>query len=308
MRASCIRRPAGAWCSTTICSAPSIRRSGPRRSRSTAHRSRWMRGILAVRHVRADGHWRVIWVTARPTFIRLDSFYRFSDPGRMIAWTAGDTINGGLVVDAADPDRRHAGAAGFRLRPDLVTMPIANLGGTAAVPSTVDLYINNTRIFTRGSGNRPICADQHPAGHRRRQCPDGDPRLVRTRNDNQRPVLRFGQSAGPRVEQLVGGSRPAAHRLRIDHRYLCRATGRLGDLAAGHHELVHRGGPCRRRQRRCERRIGEAARTGTFGVATAALAGSTFAGRAPVPAEACGALAGACRPRSRLKPTWPGSV
>jgi len=48
----------------------------------------------------------------------------------------------------------------FELRPDLVTYPVASLAGSAVVPSSVDLYVNNVRQFSTEVPTGPFVIDQ----------------------------------------------------------------------------------------------------------------------------------------------------
>ncbi|RWO78184.1 fimbria/pilus outer membrane usher protein [Mesorhizobium sp.] len=76
---------------------------------------------------------------------RLDTTWSYSNPKWLTTFRAGDVITGGLSWT------RPARLGGlqiqrnFGLRPDLVTMPLPELSGSAAVPSTVDIYVNNAR-------------------------------------------------------------------------------------------------------------------------------------------------------------------
>jgi len=88
--------------------------------------------------------------------IRLDSSYRYSDQERMISWGAGDAINGGLPWTRPIRIGGVQAQSNFALRPDLVTMPLPSLGGTAAVPSTVDVYVNNIKTFSQDVGAGPF--------------------------------------------------------------------------------------------------------------------------------------------------------
>lgn len=82
-------------------------------------------------------------------FLRGDSSYGYSHPGTMLSFTAGDFISGGL------PWTRPVRLGGlqlqrnFSLRPDLVTIPLPTFSGTAAVPSTAEIYVNNVRRHTQ---------------------------------------------------------------------------------------------------------------------------------------------------------------
>src|SRR6516164_9025136 len=94
--------------------------------------------------------------------MRLETSYRYSDQERLMSWGAGDEITGGL---AWTRPIRIGGAqvqSNFALRPDLITMPLANLGGTAAVPSTVDVYVNNIKTFSQEVGAGPFSVNNVP--------------------------------------------------------------------------------------------------------------------------------------------------
>lgn len=79
----------------------------------------------------------------RDDYVRFDTSWTHSDPDAMRTLRLGDTISSSL--DWIRPVRM-AGiqiSRNFDLRPDLVTFPVPLVTGSAAVPSTVDLYINN---------------------------------------------------------------------------------------------------------------------------------------------------------------------
>jgi outer membrane usher protein len=80
--------------------------------------------------------------------IRLDTALRRDDPERITSAIAGDTISragsyGASVRMGGLQYQRNFGTA-----PLLITYPSANVGGTAVVPSTVDIYINNARAYS----------------------------------------------------------------------------------------------------------------------------------------------------------------
>ncbi|WP_315762682.1 fimbria/pilus outer membrane usher protein [Sphingomonas sp. Y38-1Y] len=94
-------------------------------------------------------------------FTRLSSTYSYEDPGRLITLRAGDTINGG---HAWTRPIRMAGLQvqrTFGLRPDLVTMPVPRLLGSAAAPSTLDLFIDRVRALSADVPAGPY-AVMHP--------------------------------------------------------------------------------------------------------------------------------------------------
>jgi outer membrane usher protein len=81
--------------------------------------------------------------------LRLDTSWQYLDDARQISYRAGDAITSGL------PWTRPIRLGGiqvqrdFALRPDLVTSPTPTASGTAAVPSSVDVYVNNFKVFTQ---------------------------------------------------------------------------------------------------------------------------------------------------------------
>jgi len=94
---------------------------------------------------------------------RLDTAWSYSDPDRMLSYQIGDVISGGLswtrpVRLGGAQIRRN-----FGLRSDLVTMPLPEVSGTAAVPSTVDLYVNNTRRSSHDVPAGPFSISDIPA-------------------------------------------------------------------------------------------------------------------------------------------------
>ena len=94
--------------------------------------------------------------------IRLNSSYRYSDEERLISYTAGDTINGGLAWSRPIRIGGLQAQRNFALRPDLITSPLATLGGSAAVPSTVDVYVNNIKTFSQDVGTGPFSVSNVP--------------------------------------------------------------------------------------------------------------------------------------------------
>jgi outer membrane usher protein len=80
--------------------------------------------------------------------IRLDTAFRRDDPERITSAVAGDTITrpgsyGAAVRMGGLQYQRNFGTA-----PLLITYPSADVAGTAVVPSTVDVYINNAKAYS----------------------------------------------------------------------------------------------------------------------------------------------------------------
>src|SRR5690349_1510231 len=96
----------------------------------------------ALRYVREDSFW---------TYTALDSMRRYGVGdfiGSSLTWTRALRLGGARV------------ARNFGVRPDLVTYPLPALGGTAIVPTTVDLYVNGARQFSGEARPGPFLIDQ----------------------------------------------------------------------------------------------------------------------------------------------------
>jgi outer membrane usher protein len=83
---------------------------------------------------------------------RLDTTWSFSDPGSMRTYRAGDVVTGALGWTRPTRLGGIQIQNDFGLRSDVITYPVPSLSGSAALPSSVDLLINNT---DRYSGSVP---------------------------------------------------------------------------------------------------------------------------------------------------------
>ena len=94
--------------------------------------------------------------------VRLDSTYVYSDPETLRRYRLGDFITGGLGWTRPV---RLGGAqinSDFSMRPDLVTFPLPSVEGSVAVPSTVDVLVNSTRLLSRQIQPGPFQIPQLP--------------------------------------------------------------------------------------------------------------------------------------------------
>jgi outer membrane usher protein len=81
-------------------------------------------------------------------FLRLDTTWSRSDPESLVTYRLGDFISGGLPWTRPIRMGGVQAQRNFGLRPDLITMPLPSFSGSAAVPSTVDVYVNNTKAYS----------------------------------------------------------------------------------------------------------------------------------------------------------------
>ena len=73
---------------------------------------------------------------------RYDTTWRFSDDERLLTYEAGDVISAALPWSSSVRLGGVQVSRDFGVRPDLVTYPLPQFAGEAAVPSSVDLFIN----------------------------------------------------------------------------------------------------------------------------------------------------------------------
>ncbi|VXC61219.1 fimbria/pilus outer membrane usher protein [Sphingomonas sp. AX6] len=78
-------------------------------------------------------------------YLRYDTHFRRVDAERALHLVAGDLISGGLNWTRAYRMGGIQIGRAWRIRPDLITMPLPRFAGEAAVPSAVDLFIDGQR-------------------------------------------------------------------------------------------------------------------------------------------------------------------
>jgi outer membrane usher protein len=81
--------------------------------------------------------------------LRLDTTWRYSDPQSLLTYRAGDMISGGLTWTRPIRLGGLQIQRNFALRPDLVTLPLATVSGSAAVPSTIDVFVNSMKTYSQ---------------------------------------------------------------------------------------------------------------------------------------------------------------
>lgn len=78
-------------------------------------------------------------------YVRYDTRWSHSDETRLLTWTVGDFITGSQGWGTSTRLGGIKLARDFRLRPDLITYPLPQFAGQAAIPTTVDLFVNGYR-------------------------------------------------------------------------------------------------------------------------------------------------------------------
>jgi outer membrane usher protein len=210
--------------------------------------------------------------------LRLNSTYTYSDSETMRTYRAGDTINGGLAWTRPIRIGGLQVQRNFGLRSDLVTLPLPSARG-AAVPSTADIYINNIKTYSQDIAAGPYVLSNLPA-----ITGNGTARIVLRDSSGKttEATLPFYASAMLLASGLfdysIEAGLPRLSFGTVDDMYLNRpvasASARYGMLdwltLEGHAEggagLGNASG-------------GIAARTGSFGVTSAAVAASYYQSR-----------------------------
>jgi len=82
------------------------------------------------------------------SYKRLDTTYSFSSAAHMATFNAGDLVSGGLSWTSPVRMGGLQLKRDFATRPDMVTIPLPSFSGSAAVPSTVDVFVNNVKTYT----------------------------------------------------------------------------------------------------------------------------------------------------------------
>ncbi len=97
-----------------------------------------------------------------PYVLRLDSRWFYNDDATLTTYAAGDVISGSLNWTRS---MRLAGfqiKRDFALRPDLVTQPLPSFSGSAAVPSTVEVFADQSRTFSQQVAGGPFTISNLP--------------------------------------------------------------------------------------------------------------------------------------------------
>lgn len=97
-----------------------------------------------------------------PRYMRFDTRWTRSDEERMTTLEVGDFITRGVGWSSAVRLGGVQFSRDFMVRPDVVTYPVPSFAGSAAVPSTVDLFINDYRVGGGGVNPGPFSVEALP--------------------------------------------------------------------------------------------------------------------------------------------------
>lgn len=75
-------------------------------------------------------------------YLRYDTWFSYQDENRSLSWRVGDLTTDALAWSNSVRLGGLKIAKDFSVRPDIITYPLPSFSGQAAVPSTVDLFVN----------------------------------------------------------------------------------------------------------------------------------------------------------------------
>lgn len=95
-------------------------------------------------------------------YMRYDTYWRYNNQETMTRYLAGDLVTGALTWNSAVRLGGVQVARNFGLRPDLITYPLPRFSGDAAVPTSVDLFINNAKVSSNDLNPGPYTVSNVP--------------------------------------------------------------------------------------------------------------------------------------------------
>ena len=96
------------------------------------------------------------------SYMRYDTSFSISNQIALSTAQVGDLISSSLNWSRSIRMGGFQWRSNFALRPDLITFPVPALGGSAVVPSAVELYINNIRQFSENVPSGPFIVNNAP--------------------------------------------------------------------------------------------------------------------------------------------------
>ncbi|GLQ89819.1 fimbriae usher protein [Dyella flagellata] len=95
-------------------------------------------------------------------YLRYDTSWSRSNPDTLSTFQWGDAITSSLAWSRSIRFAGFQWRSNFALRPDLVTFPLPVLTGSALVPSSLDLYVNNMQHFNVQVPSGPFVVNEVP--------------------------------------------------------------------------------------------------------------------------------------------------
>src|SRR5471032_1557208 len=100
--------------------------------------------------------------TSQDGYIRYDTFWRYTDEKGLVSYQMGDFVSNSLTWSNSARMGGLRISRNFGVRPDLVTYPLLQYSGTAAVPTTVDLFLNGYKASSNTLNSGPFTLTNVP--------------------------------------------------------------------------------------------------------------------------------------------------
>src|SRR5471032_179859 len=95
-------------------------------------------------------------------YIRYDTFWRYTDEKGLVSYQMGDFVSNSLTWSNSARMGGLRISRNFGVRPDLVTYPLLQYSGTAAVPTTVYLFLNGYKASSNTLNSGPFTLTNVP--------------------------------------------------------------------------------------------------------------------------------------------------
>ena len=212
------------------------------------------------------------------TMLRLDTSFSYSHPESLITYQVGDSMSGALAWTRSIRFGGIQAQRNFGLRSDLVTAPLPSFSGSAAVPSTLDVYLNNSKTYTQEVPPGPFQVNNLPlisGGEARLVLRDATGREVET-------TLPFYTSPQMLREDLtyfsVETGFPRIHYGTESDDYVAKEFASMS-VRHGMYDWLTLEGHAEEVAGMYNGGVGILTRTGNFGVLSAAASGSWYQGQ-----------------------------
>ncbi len=88
--------------------------------------------------------------------VRLDSYWRYINPETVRTYTAGDFVSNALAWNSSVRLAGFQWASAFEQRSDLITTALPEFSSSAALPSTLDLFVNQQKVYSGAVPSGPF--------------------------------------------------------------------------------------------------------------------------------------------------------
>jgi len=97
---------------------------------------------------------------SHPALLRYDTSWSHADPGALTSYQVGDFISRAVPWSRSIRMGGVEWRKNFDLRPDMLTYPVPQIGGSAVVPSSVALYVNQMQQYSGAVPDGPFVLNQ----------------------------------------------------------------------------------------------------------------------------------------------------